>query len=401
MVNPGVYNITETVPAGWSLTGIAIQEGAPANSSYSLTANSSIIKVDPGEWVNVTFTDTKEGRINIVKDAVPNDPQSFNFKSNNTAQIPGFSLVDNGGVNNRTFHVAPGTYNVSEIVPTGWSLTGIVITDPTSDSTFSVNTNSTKLVVSPGELVNVTFTDQKPLGEVKYDLGDAPDPNYPTLLASNGARHVIDNIWMGATVDDEPNGQPSISADGDDLNPGGGPDDEDGVTFLGAGPPGGPYAMPYTPGQNGAVKITVTGPITGANPAYLHGWIDWNQDGDWNDLGENLFSGYIVNAPGDYTINFPVPADAKTGKTYARFRIDDQNLNSPTGEATNGEVEDYLVDPAVRPPEEPPQQQTQSRPVGGYVMPTNKLAILTPYLALAGLVGIASAIVVARRKRRD
>jgi hypothetical protein len=38
-------------------------------------------------------------------------------------------------------------------------------------------------------------------------------------------------------------------------------------------------------------------------------------------------------------------------------------------------------------------------PVGGAVMPTNKLEIITPYLALAGLVMAVSAVVV--RKRRD
>jgi hypothetical protein len=26
----------------------------------------------------------------------------------------------------------------------------------------------------------------------RYDFGDAPDPTYPTLLANNGARHLID-----------------------------------------------------------------------------------------------------------------------------------------------------------------------------------------------------------------
>ena len=158
--------------------------------------------------------------------------------------------------------------------------------------------------------------------------------------------------------------------------------------------------MPYIVGQNGAVQIKVSGDISEQKPAYLHGWIDWNLDGDWNDAGENIFSGKVT-APGDYTINFPVPADAKPGKPYARFRIDDQNLNSATGEATNGEVEDYLIDPAVRLPPEQPPQPPQSRPVAGYVMPTNKLSILAPYLALAGLVGVISAVVAARRRRED
>ena len=39
-------------------------------------------------------------------------------------------------------------------------------------------------------------------------------------------------------------------------------------------------------------------------------------------------------------------------------------------------------------------------PVGGVVLPTNTLAILTPYIALAGLAAIVSAVIVVK-KRRD
>jgi len=38
-------------------------------------------------------------------------------------------------------------------------------------------------------------------------------------------------------------------------------------------------------------------------------------------------------------------------------------------------------------------------PVGGVVVPTNKLEILTPYLALAGLVAAVSAVVVVKKRR--
>ena len=44
--------------------------------------------------------------------------------------------------------------------------------------------------------------------------------------------------------------------------------------------------------------------------------------------------------------------------------------------------------------------QVRAAPVGGIVMPANKLEILTPYLALAGLVAAVSAVVVVK-KRRD
>ena len=45
-------------------------------------------------------------------------------------------------------------------------------------------------------------------------------------------------------------------------------------------------------------------------------------------------------------------------------------------------------------------QTIPSRPVGGLVMPTNKLEILTPYLALAGLVAVLSTVAVVRKRSR-
>ncbi len=62
-------------------------------------------------------------------------------------------------------------------------------------------------------------------GVLGIDFGDAPDPTYPTLAASNGAHHPFDaELYLGASVDGETDGQPTINADGDDLD---GTDDED------------------------------------------------------------------------------------------------------------------------------------------------------------------------------
>ncbi|MCP8308661.1 MAG: hypothetical protein H3Z53_09270 [archaeon] len=157
-----------------------------------------------------------------------------------------------------------------------------------------------------------------------YDYGDAPDPPYPSLLASDGARHYPGTIWLGSNVDFEFN---SIQA-GDNY--------DDGVDFWGPGP----WWWIYVPGQEGAVFIHVRGSGVG----YLHGWFDWNQDGDWDDTGENVFSSINVSAPEDINLDFIVPADALPGETWARFRVDDQNLNEVTGFAGNGEVEDYKVE---------------------------------------------------------
>ena len=61
--------------------------------------------------------------------------------------------------------------------------------------------------------------------------------SYPTLYASNGARHVIvPGVYLGAGVDSEPDGQPSGDALGDDNDIYYPPanDDEDGVVFTSA-----------------------------------------------------------------------------------------------------------------------------------------------------------------------
>ena len=59
------------------------------------------------------------------------------------------------------------------------------------------------------------------------DWGEAPPP-YPSLENENGAAHWLDQFgpWLGAVVDGETTGQPSSSADGDNLS---GHNDEDGV----------------------------------------------------------------------------------------------------------------------------------------------------------------------------
>ena len=73
--------------------------------------------------------------------------------------------------------------------------------------------------------------------DAERDYGDAPDPTYPTLAASNGASHtIVAGVRMGALVDSEQDGQPNTAATGDDIANSA---DEDGVTFstLAAGLP--------------------------------------------------------------------------------------------------------------------------------------------------------------------
>jgi hypothetical protein len=73
------------------------------------------------------------------------------------------------------------------------------------------------------------------------DFGDAPDPTYPTLLASDGARHyIVPGMCLGRLIDAEPDGQPDPWATGDDNANFA---DEDGVTFLTSPTPGNPSTI--------------------------------------------------------------------------------------------------------------------------------------------------------------
>lgn len=182
--------------------------------------------------------------------------------------------------------------------------------------------------------ISVLFNQRRP---ENYDFGDAPDPRYPTLLASDGARHAAVGPTLGATRDTEDDALPNADADGDDLN--GASNDEDGVSLL-----------PLSPSPHSPTTATVTVDLQNADPGTnrLDAWIDWNQDGDWDDDGEQIFFSFDLGTTnGVQVLSFNVPQDAGDnvvyGTTYARFRLSTSGGLLPSGLAEDGEVEDHLV----------------------------------------------------------
>ena len=158
--------------------------------------------------------------------------------------------------------------------------------------------------------------------DFEADLGDAPDPHYPTYLINQGAWHmIVDGFYMGAGVDAESDGQPTPGADGDTQ--------DDGVVFNGDFIPGEDYH--YT--------------ITTSDVGYINAWADYNGDGDWTDCGEYiLVNSPVVAGPNDRATMLPgIVSDS----IYYRFRYTREALSGLErfkGGAREGEVEDYLVD---------------------------------------------------------
>jgi hypothetical protein len=173
---------------------------------------------------------------------------------------------------------------------------------------------------------------------VLTDFGDLPEP-YATLYADDGARHivVIGGAYLGNIPPDvEPDGYPSVLATGDDaIIPS--PDDEDGVLFLSGFTWSG---LDYT------ALIEVTAGTDGCLSAFM----DINGDGILDQVyleDGTPISDLCIDA-GIYT--WTIRVDGTEGDLsptkYARFRFTNeagQGGASPTGLASTGEIEDYLI----------------------------------------------------------
>jgi uncharacterized repeat protein (TIGR01451 family) len=174
-----------------------------------------------------------------------------------------------------------------------------------------------------------------------YDLGDLPDTgpgtgpgNYETLLANGGPRHqIVPGLFMGATVDAESDGQPNAAANGDDINPVGAPDDEDGVVIA-----------DLTLQAGAAANIRVTATNTTGSGAILCGFVDFNGDGAFG-AGETASVPVPTGSNNvQFTLAFGTVPAGSAAATYARFRLDTAGIAcSPTGLGEIGEVEDYPV----------------------------------------------------------
>ncbi len=326
-VAPGEYTVEEFIPKGYQdgfvltdLTCLDPDGGTIVDFDDELgTWGKAYIDLDSGETVECTFENTELGKIIIKKITDPSGEKGFNFTHNIGGQGGQFTLDD--GQEQTFVNVFPGTYSVTESPANELDriscVGGLSGTDPFDPKTAVID-------LGPGERVKCNFYNKIiPL----LDFGDAPDPlfdtsgEYPTLLDSNGARHIIKlGYYLGEHIDADTDGQPTEGADGDDT-------DEDGVVFTSALMPG----------------VIATVEVTASASGKLNAWIDFNANGSWADAEEQVFTDEPL-VIGLNVLDFTVPASASTGTTYTRFRFDSAGGLSFDGLASDGEVEDYQVE---------------------------------------------------------
>jgi uncharacterized repeat protein (TIGR01451 family)/CSLREA domain-containing protein len=185
-VGPGSYAISETVPAGWQLTAApSCDDGSSPNPSTG-SGGTATVRIDPGETVACTFSNTRQASITIVKDAVPNHAQDFGYTTSG-AGLSSFSLDDDGDETNalpstKVFAALSsfGAKTVGETVPPGWAITGIACSGDSdiqigSDGDFDPGDTGVTIDLDPGENVVCTFTNKPGVDLVIMKL-DSPDP---------------------------------------------------------------------------------------------------------------------------------------------------------------------------------------------------------------------------------
>ncbi|HBJ34310.1 MAG TPA: hypothetical protein DDZ51_05995, partial [Planctomycetaceae bacterium] len=207
--------------------------------------------------------------------------------------------------------IAPGQATASVTV------TAVQDTVDEVDETIVVDITSiiNGIVATPQQAIVTIIDDDAPL-----DFGDAP-VIYPVTLAQDGARHIVGTLFLGSSINAETDGTPSTNAGGDDG--------DDGVVLV---------STFFASNQ----ATTSSFVVFASGAGKLDGWIDFNADGDWNDTSEQIFNSVDV-VTGRNILNFTIPAGAAVGSTAARFRLSTAGGLAPTGEASDGEVEDYIA----------------------------------------------------------
>ena len=231
--------------------------------------------------------------------------------------------------------------NTQIVIPAGsttGSITLVAIQDTLNeaDETIVVDIASVTNGIESGTQQVTVIIDN----EDQIDFGDAPDTgagngngNYETLLVSDGPSHaIVTELFLGTTIDADSGTLQNVVANADDVD-GALLDDEDGVLN--------PLDLLGTVAAAPAVTLLATN-MTGS-VATLSGWIDYNQNGVFDNVTERAQIAVPDGSNGDrFTLAFPVIPPGSAGQTYARFRLStDSASENSTGAASDGEVEDY------------------------------------------------------------
>ncbi|MCV9930624.1 gliding motility-associated C-terminal domain-containing protein [Flavobacterium sp. LS1R49] len=95
--------------------------------------------------------------------------------------------------------------------------------------------------------------------------------------------------------------------------------------------------------------LVIKGSTNGNNTSFYTAFFDWNNDGDFDDLGGYFEIGTIINSTGtdgqQASFSIPIPIDAAVGNIKMRIigRLGGYNTTPCTINSSTGQVEDYTI----------------------------------------------------------
>ena len=239
-----------------------------------------------------------------------NNPNSFIIENNGTTDLTVNSVVSS----NATEFAVTGT--TSGVITPGNSIIFTITFDPTT-----IGTKTAVITILSNDVDEATYTFNVEGVGVDYCAanGNSTADEYINRVQLN----TIDNNLSGAGTTST--GYSDFTAQSTDL----------------------------TLGTSNTITITPTWTGTNYNEGYSV-WIDYNQDGDFSDAGEQVWT----NAPSQtnpVSGSFTVPGSATTGTTRMRVSLKWNGVPTPCESFGYGEVEDYTINivSACTPPSAP------------------------------------------------
>ncbi|PID34132.1 MAG: hypothetical protein CR976_01895, partial [Thiotrichales bacterium] len=279
-----------------------------------------------GSLENISFTDTYPAGLSNI---------GSNVIKENTC---GGSLIANAYSGSLSF--SGGTLNAGD----SCKMTVRVYAQSTLASTSVENCTG---------LISTSSTGSKGASACASVLVTSTNTDYGDAPASYGdAAHTIDSsLYLGDTVPDgEPGSQYSYNAYGDgyEVSDGSGTwyrsGDEDGAPSQ----PISSYIPLFPVLKETATSYSVDFKVNNAKSvaATLYGWVDFDHDGVFSTDEAASVTVPAASSNGTVTLNWDVPTDITLGTTFIRLRLTtDSNVTTatPTGVASDGEVEDFAL----------------------------------------------------------
>ncbi|MEY2581898.1 MAG: hypothetical protein QOE09_1747 [Ilumatobacteraceae bacterium] len=192
-VAAGTYTVDElNIPANYDGT-LTCVDSSLTGAASTVAGLTGTIRLDPGDTVTCTYTNTERGTIVIDKVTQPSgDPTQFGFTLSGS---PAFSLAD------QTAALAVGSlvpntqYTLTELAHTGWDFTGLTCVSSNKASTIVPTGATAAITLGAGDTVTCTYANSK-LGAVTVDKELTSGP---THVAGNSYSVSYDLIVKSAS----------------------------------------------------------------------------------------------------------------------------------------------------------------------------------------------------------